>query len=400
MGKNVKYHKKMLMRVTDDSPNALNSIYLRVTINRVQLRIATPIRVKKNEFNHDTEEIRIPGDTKKSHDYTRVLASLMAKAENIFTKYMLMEIPLTPDKFKTEWHIFGNRNSFIDFMEREINELKNTTSRAGSTITVYNTILGKLRAFMPNLSFADMDGTWPESFDRYLNSKNLSPNTRHKAHKTVKKFINIAFDKKLMFNHPYAKFKVKRIKGNRQHLHIDELKALIDLEAQGVLSASHQYTLRAFLFSCYTGIRLSDCRVLDQRSIINGVLTFKPVKTKNDSIIVRSPLSEASMELINKTGKLLTCISDSKMNVALKIIGHRANVQTPLTFHVARHTFGTHYILSGGNAVELMHLMGHSKIETTMIYVHMAEEQKAAKIGINKFDAYLKKSGSSLRVVS
>jgi site-specific recombinase XerD len=400
MGKNVKYHKKMLMRITDDSHNALNSIYLRVTINRVQLRIATPIRIRQTEFNPETEEIRIPGDTKKSHDYTRVLASLMAKAENIFTKYMLMETPLTPDKFKTEWHIFGNRNSFLDFMEREIEHLKETTSRAGSTITVYNTILGKLRAFMPNLSFADMDGTWPENFDRYLNSKNLAANTRHKAHKTVKKFTNIALDKNLMFTDPYTKFKVKRIKGNRQHLHIDELKALIELEASGTLSASHQYTLRAFLFSCYTGVRLSDCRVLDQRSIINGVLTFKPVKTINDSIIVKSPLSEASMELVNKTGKLLTCISDSKINAALKVIANRASIQTPLTFHIARHTFGTHYILSGGNTVELMHLMGHSKIETTMIYVHMAEEQKAAKAGINQFDAYLKKSASPLRVVS
>jgi integrase/recombinase XerD len=150
----------------------------------------------------------------------------------------------------------------------------------------------------------------------------------------------------------------------------------------------------------YTGARLSDCREFDQKSIINKILVFKPLKTKNDSIIVRTPLSDAALALTNKSGKLLTCISDAKINQALKIIAHTAKVETPLTFHVARHTFGTHYILSGGNPVELMHLMGHSKIETTMIYVHMAEEQKAALAGINQFDQYLAKASTRLRVVS
>ena len=58
-------------------------------------------------------------------------------------------------------------------------------------------------------------------------------------------------------------------------------------------------------------------------------------------------------------------------------MAHAAEVQTKLTLHVTRHTFATHYILSGGKLVELMHLLGHSKIETTMIYIHMAEGVKS-----------------------
>jgi hypothetical protein len=91
MGINVKYHKKLLMRAGDLSSDQVNSIYLRITINRVQLRMTTPIRVKSCEFNGKTGEIKIAGNPKLSHDYTRVLAASMAKAENIFTKYMLME---------------------------------------------------------------------------------------------------------------------------------------------------------------------------------------------------------------------------------------------------------------------------------------------------------------------
>lgn len=397
MVKNVKYHKKLIMRTNADKEKPC-SIYLRITINRVQLRITTPIRVKEKEFNPDTEEIRIQGDPKKSHDYTRVLASIAAKAENVFTKYMIMEVPLTVEKFKKEWHIYNNRNSFLAFMENEIADLEQSKSRTKSTITVYKTILGKLTDFNPKLSFNEMDETWAESFERYLNSNLLGVNTKQKAHKTVKKFVNIALDKKIMFTDPYRTFKVKRIQANRHHLSFEELRKLIDIEVNGNLTLSNKNTLRAFLFSCYTGVRLSDCSELDSKAVINNVLTFLPLKTKDDNIMVKIPLSLAAQELINKTGKLLNCVSHQKMNDALKIIAHIAGIETNLTFHIARHTFGTHYILSGGNPMELMHLMGHRKIDTTLIYVHMAEEQKAAKEGINKFHEYLKGSSPLVRV--
>ena len=388
--KSVKYHKKLVLRPSYNLKQLEHSIYLRITIDRQLVRITTPIKVRPEQFNSMTGEVRIPGSPKVSHDYTRVLAALMAKAENIFTKYMLMETPLTIDKFKTEWSYYNNRNSFISFMEAEIEHLKETTSRTASTITVYNTILSKLKDFMPEMSFADMDATWSEQFDRYLNSKNLAVNTRQKAHKTVKKFVNIALDKKFMHVDPYKKFKVKRIKGNRQHLHIDEIKKLIEYEKTGSMPDSYRNVLRAFLFSVYTGARLSDVREFDQRSIINDILIFKPLKTVNDSIIVRVPLSAEALALCSKTNKLFTCLSDNKLNAALKTIANYLEIRTSLTFHVARHSFGTHYILSGGNLVELMHLMGHSKTETTMIYVHMAEEIKASKKGLSKFGDYLK----------
>ena len=389
MGINVKYHKKLLMRVGDLSSDQVNSIYLRVTINRVQLRMTTPIRVKSCEFNCKTGEIKIAGNPKLSHDYTRVLAASMAKAENIFTKYMLMESPLTIDKFKAEWSVYSNRNSFITFMKAEIDDIEKNRSRTKSTITIFNTILGKLEDFAPTLSFNDLDEVWAESFDRYLYSKNLAVNTRQKAHKTVKKFVNIAMDKRFLHIDPYAKFKVKRIKANRQHLHIDEIKKLIEYEKTGTMPESYKNVLRAFLFSVYTGARLSDVREFDQKSIINDILIFKPLKTVNDSIIVRVPLSAEALALCSKTNKLFTCLSDNKLNAALKTIANFLEIKTNLTFHIARHSFGTHYILSGGNLVELMHLMGHSKTETTMVYVHMADEIKASKKGISKFGDYL-----------
>ena len=40
--------------------------------------------------------------------------------------------------------------------------------------------------------------------------------------------------------------------------------------------------------------------------------------------------------------------------------------------HTLRHTFGTEYMRSGGNVRILQNIMGQSKLETTMIYVHLS----------------------------
>ena len=45
-----------------------------------------------------------------------------------------------------------------------------------------------------------------------------------------------------------------------------------------------------------------------------------------------------------------------------------------ITFHTLRHSFAMEYIKSGGDIWELRLLMGHASINSTMVYLHMAED--------------------------
>ena len=47
--------------------------------------------------------------------------------------------------------------------------------------------------------------------------------------------------------------------------------------------------------------------------------------------------------------------------------------------HTLRHTFGTQYMLNGGDVFSLRRIMGHSKIETTMLYAEMSDRLVAEK---------------------
>ena len=49
------------------------------------------------------------------------------------------------------------------------------------------------------------------------------------------------------------------------------------------------------------------------------------------------------------------------------------------TAHTLRHSFATHMLNNGSNLHVIKTLLGHSKIETTMVYLHL---QKHTQLGI------------------
>ncbi len=52
------------------------------------------------------------------------------------------------------------------------------------------------------------------------------------------------------------------------------------------------------------------------------------------------------------------------------------------TFRNLRHSFGTHFCQRGGNLLKLQRIMGHERIETTMIYLHLTHEIEAASLDL------------------
>ncbi|NMH28625.1 tyrosine-type recombinase/integrase [Flavobacterium silvaticum] len=51
----------------------------------------------------------------------------------------------------------------------------------------------------------------------------------------------------------------------------------------------------------------------------------------------------------------------------------KADITKHVTIHTLRHTFATHLLEDGLDIVTIKELLGHSKIETTMIYLHVAK---------------------------
>ena len=63
--------------------------------------------------------------------------------------------------------------------------------------------------------------------------------------------------------------------------------------------------------------------------------------------------------------------AEQKINEKLKDVANLANINKNLTFHVARHSFGSALARVYNDVLLIKELMGHGKLETSMMYIHM-----------------------------
>ena len=52
-----------------------------------------------------------------------------------------------------------------------------------------------------------------------------------------------------------------------------------------------------------------------------------------------------------------------------------------------RHTFASHYVMSGGNLLALQKILGHTKFEMTAIYSHLAPDYMAGEMARLSFSS-------------
>lgn len=77
-------------------------------------------------------------------------------------------------------------------------------------------------------------------------------------------------------------------------------------------------------------------------------------------------------------------ISDFTIKEAFQKIKKNNNLDNSITFHTLRHSYATEFIKNGGDIWELKNILGHSSINTTSIYLHMAENFKDVYSPLNE----------------
>jgi integrase len=192
--------------------------------------------------------------------------------------------------------------------------------------------------------------------------------------------INYAAKKKYISKNPFDEIdkedKITTPPSNRDFLTAEELKKF--------MAVSDNETKRAFIFSCFTGLRLSDVRALtwgqifkdgDERTRASVIMqkTAKPISlTLPDEALKALPEKGEA----NDRDKVFHLPVTSRIEAILKKIATTAGINKHVTFHVSRHTFATLQLSFGTDIYTVSKLLGHRSLETTQIYATIIDKMK------------------------
>ncbi len=205
-----------------------------------------------------------------------------------------------------------------------------------------------------------------------LQAKNRSASTINTAYSALKFYFQKILRRKFFVHIPRS----KREKTLPTVLSKDEVKRLIS----ATTNPKH-HTIISLLYGA--GLRVSELVNLKMRDIdiARGLIHIVKGKGKKDrytlfpvtlkSIFQKQSLLKQPSDFIftrEGTSKALTT------HTIQKIVSHaayKANIHKHVHPHTLRHSFATHLLENGTDIRYIQELLGHTKIETTLLYTHV-----------------------------
>ena len=151
-----------------------------------------------------------------------------------------------------------------------------------------------------------------------------------------------------------------------------------------------------FVFSCFTGLAIADMEHLLYNHIQTAADGRKYIrkerqKTKVEFIVPLHPIAEAiirhcweeqeindGQQTVKEKGETLIFpreCSRSVIDTKLSIVGKACGIKERLSFHMARHTFGTMSLSAEIPIESIAKMMGHASISSTQIYAQVTDKK-------------------------
>jgi len=252
------------------------------------------------------------------------------------------------------------------------------------------TMLNKTKGFKSPLFFHEINEDYIQDLKTHCKKKlKNNDNTISSLLKSFKKYLHIANKRGIVTPINFDDIKNRQFKGDRTFLSPEEIVKLDKFWGSEFITDNYKSIIERFLFSCFTGLRISDSKALTEDNIIENTIVFTSIKTGK---FQRIPMNESSKKYIHPKIIFKDNFSEEFINRELKDIAKLLGIRKKISFHVARHTFATNFLICGGRVEHLQKILGHSKITDTMIYVHIVEN--ITDIQIHNMDDILNKKAS------
>ena len=226
------------------------------------------------------------------------------------------------------------------------------------------------------MSLKSLDQDFYDDFELYLRSDcGMQQKTVHEHLYRLKKMTKRAVNQGTLRRDPYDELHPQLPKRKSRHLKLEDLKTLMSTQLD---KPNLQRVRDWFIFATFTGLSYADLKRLSEKDIIRKEdgsqwILIKRKKTDVPSFV---RLLDIPLRIIEKykserkSDKIFNVYSRRHLISLTKKVGEQYGFY--MTFHKARHNFGTHITLSLGIPIETVsRMMGHTSITTTQIYAEV-----------------------------
>jgi integrase len=190
---------------------------------------------------------------------------------------------------------------------------------------------------------------------------------------------------------------------------IDKMPVVLSLqEVKRLLKAPCRLWVKIMFGLIYdTGLRISELRnlLISDIDLERGQVHVRRSKNHNDRYISMSShavrgirkhlaLNNPKDYLFESPVRKGIPISESQIRVLLKESLKKAGIKKQVCVHTLRHTYATHQLEAGQNIMVLKESLGHVHIQTTLMYLHIAQLDAVKKFGCLEM-LYKKENGQA-----
>jgi len=235
---------------------------------------------------------------------------------------------------------------------------------------------------MDDILFTDITERFGNSFKDFL-KQDLGYQSSHVNHclRWLNRLIYIAVDQGILRANPIEDVKYeKKAPPQLRHINRNELQWLME---NPMPDQRKELIRRAFIFSVFTGLSYVDIRNLYPCHIGKTAegrvfIRINRAKTKVEAFIPLHPVAMQILALYNKSDSSQPVFPLPKRDMIwpeVHQIGFVMGRSKNLSYHMARHSFGTLMLSSGVPIESISKMMGHTNISTTQVYAKVTDDK-------------------------
>ncbi len=307
------------------------------------------------DFMYNGVRYRNIGGTTKTQAL-RVLEKM--RAEVINNDYGLIQKASNP-KIENFANIYLERRKYLRFHKRDAQSVKN---------------------LLKSFSGKNLSSVTPANIEDYIGKRikgGVSNATINRELTCLKRMFSLAIKWNDAKQNPVKEIKLLEEPPGRTRF-------LSENEAQTLLSVASEHIIPIIITALNTGMRLGEILSLKWNqvhldNVIDPLIELTTTKNNQKRFIF---LNDTMIERLNELPRKSDFVFLSTKGKPLKSVKkpfQRAIKMAEISdfrFHDLRHTFASHYVMSGGDLISLKEILGHSSLKMVERYSHLASAYK------------------------